>query len=90
MKRTLSPFAAAFVTLLTAPLAFADQNVTLADLPAPARQTVQREVGAGQITDIEREEEGGSVYYEVEFTAANRDYEIDVAPDGKLLRREND
>ena len=76
--------------LMAAPVAVADENVKLEDLPTAVRQTVQREVKNGKITDIERQKDGNTIYYEVEYTVANKDYELDIAPDGKLLRREND
>jgi hypothetical protein len=76
--------------LMAAPMAVADENVKLEDLPTAVRQTIQREVKNGKITDIERQKDGNTIYYEVEYTAGNKDYELDIAPDGKLLRREND
>ena len=67
-----------------------DETMKLADLPAPVRTTVQREVKQGTITDIEKDQENGNVVYEVEFTDAGKNWEIDIAPDGKLLQRHVD
>jgi uncharacterized membrane protein YkoI len=90
MKRFIVLASVGLAGSLSAPSALADQNVKLADVPAPARQTIQNEVKDGKITDIEREQDGKTVYYEVEFTAGNTDWEIAVAADGKLLRRDKD
>jgi hypothetical protein len=67
-----------------------DRDMKLEELPAPVRATVQREVKKGTITDIESDQENGNVVYEVEFTDAGKNWEIDVAPDGKLLKRHED
>ncbi len=67
-----------------------DETLKLTDLPAPVRTTVQREVKQGTITDIEKDQENGNVVYEVEFTDGGKNWEIDVAPDGKLLQRHVD
>jgi hypothetical protein len=88
MKRALV-IAGAAVPLLSASVALAE-HLKLSELTEPARQTVLREVGTGQITDIEQETEDGTAVYEVEFTAADRDYEIAVTGGGALLRREFD
>ena len=78
--------------LTVAPAARADddQTMKLEELPAPVRATVQREVKQGAITDIEKDQENGNVVYEVEWTDAGKNWEIDVAPDGKLLKRHED
>jgi uncharacterized membrane protein YkoI len=78
--------------LTVAPAARADddQDLKLEELPAPVRATVQREVKQGAITDIEKDQENGNVVYEVEWTDAGKNWEIDVAPDGKLLKRHED
>jgi uncharacterized membrane protein YkoI len=66
----------------------ADANVTLEQLPEPVRQTVLKEVKTGQITDLERDDrKDGSVVYEVEFLFEKVEYELDVAPDGKVLKK---
>jgi hypothetical protein len=67
-----------------------DRDMKLEELPAPVRSTVQREVKKGTITDIENDQENGNVVYEVEFIDAGKNWEIDIAPDGKLLKRHED
>jgi uncharacterized membrane protein YkoI len=76
------------VVLGLATSASADVNVTLEQLPEPVRQTVLKEVKTGQITDIERDDrKDGSVVYEIEFVFEKVEYELDVAPDGKVLKK---
>jgi uncharacterized membrane protein YkoI len=80
-----------FATLLTLGLATsasADATLTLEQLPESVRATVRKEVGAGQITDLERDDrKDGSTVYEVEFVLDAIEYELDIAPDGKLLKK---
>lgn len=89
MKR----FATSFIPpalLLSTSLALAGQDVTIDQLPAPVRATVERETKGGQITDIERDSERGQTIYEVEFVLDGKEYELDIAEDGKLLERRLD
>jgi uncharacterized membrane protein YkoI len=75
------------------PIAHADDNardMKLEELPKPARDTVQRETKGGKITEIDRDDEQGRMFYEVEFIQGNQRYEIHVAQDGKLLARKAD
>ena len=76
--------------LLGSSLALAGQDVTIDQLPAPVRATVDRETKGGQITDIERDTERGKTIYEVEFVLDGKEYELDIAEDGKLLERRLD
>jgi uncharacterized membrane protein YkoI len=76
--------------LLLPALGQASQDVTLEQLPPAVKATVERETQGGQITEIEREDEQGRVIYEVEFTSGGKEYELDIAEDGKLLERRLD
>jgi len=64
------------------------QVVSLSDLPAPAKATIERLTAGGQIKQIEKAEEGGAVIYDVEATVGEKDVEYDVAADGKVLTSE--
>ena len=64
------------------------QIVSLPDLPAPARVTIERLTAGGQIKKIEKAEEDGAVIYDVEATVEGKDVEYDVAVDGKILTSE--
>jgi hypothetical protein len=76
--------------LLIPAVSHAGQDVTIDQLPPAVRATVERETTGGQITDIERDHEQGKVIYEVEFTSGGKEYELDIAEDGKLLERRLD
>lgn len=71
-------------------LAAADDEITFEELPEPVRKTVEVEVKDSQIVEIEREIERGETVYEVEFIQDGIKYELDIAPDGTLLRRHRD
>ena len=71
-------------------LALAGDDLTFDELPAPVRTTVEREVGAGQIQEIERDIKRGQAVYEIEFYDRAKKFEIEVGADGKLLDRKED
>lgn len=74
---------------LTAP-AYAGEDLTLEQLPAAVKATVQREVKTGQILEIERDQKKGQPLFEIEFLDGGVKWEIHVAPDGTLLSRKED
>jgi hypothetical protein len=76
--------------LLSPAVSIAGQDMKLEQLPAAVRATVERETKGGRITDIEQDHEGGQLIYEVEFTLDGKEYELDIAADGKLLERRLD
>jgi uncharacterized protein YpmB len=86
------PFSVALfqAALLIPAVSYAGQDVTIDQLPPAVRATVDKETSGGQITDIERDLEQGKVIYEVEFTSGGKEYELDIAEDGKLLERRLD
>ena len=64
------------------------QAVTLSDLPAPARATIEKLTAGGKIKSIEREETGGMVIYDVEAKMKDKDVEYDVTANGKIVSSE--
>ena len=76
--------------LLVPTLVYAGQAVPLEQLPAPVRATVEKETQGGKVTDIEKDHERGQVIYEVEFTLDGKEWELDIAEDGKLLEKRPD
>jgi len=64
------------------------QQVSLSEIPSPARTTIERLTAGGEIKKIEKEEAGGKVIYDVEARVGDKDVEYDVASDGKVLTRE--
>jgi uncharacterized membrane protein YkoI len=61
------------------------QEVSLSELPAPARATIDRLIAGGQIKTIEKEQKDGKAIYDVEATVQGKDVEYDVADDGTVL-----
>jgi len=90
MKATYVGFLGALLLSLSSTTALADEELGFDELPAPVQETVAREVRGGHILEIEREEDDGVIVYEVEFALDGVKYELDVAPDGTLLRRHRD
>ena len=88
--RTLLATTLLQAAVLVPALAHAGPDLTIEQLPAPVRATVEQETKGGKITDIEQDHERGKVIYEVEFTLDGKEYELDVAEDGKLLERRLD
>ncbi len=64
------------------------QAISLSDVPAPARATIEKLTAGGTIRKLERAEEGGKTVYDVEATVGNKDVEYDVAADGKVVTSE--
>lgn len=64
------------------------QAVSLSDLPAPARATIERLTAGGKVKSIEKQGSGGTVIYDVEARVKDKDVEYDVAGDGKVLTAE--
>ena len=61
------------------------QQVSLSDVPEPARAVIEKVTTGGQIKKIEKAEEGGKTIYDVEATMRDRDVEYDIAADGTIL-----
>ncbi len=80
--------AAAFALTLVGTPALAD-DIPMSELPDQVRQTVERETANGEILDVERDDDGETVY-EIEFRENNQKFELDVSPDGQVLRRHAD
>ena len=60
-------------------------QVSLSQVPEPARATIERLTAGGTIQQIEKAQEGGRTVYDVEATLRDRDVEYDVAADGTVL-----
>jgi hypothetical protein len=87
---TLLASASALAVALFPRDAAAGSDVKFEELPAAVQTTVKREVKTGKITDIEKDTDQGKLLYEIEFDVAGKSWEIDVAPDGTLIRRHED
>ena len=66
-------------------------TVTLAELPAAVRATLEREAAGGSIEEIERETgNDGLVVYSADTKIAGKVYDIEIAADGTLIGRDLD
>ncbi|MCL5282028.1 MAG: hypothetical protein M1376_19215 [Planctomycetes bacterium] len=66
----------------------AEQKVSLTQVPALVRATIEKQTAGGEIKSIEKEEKDGQVIYDVEATVQGRDVEYDIAADGTVLTNE--
>jgi uncharacterized membrane protein YkoI len=64
------------------------QAVSLSDVPAPARATIDKLIAGGEIRKIDQEGTGGKAIYDVEATVQGKNVEYDVAADGRVLSSE--
>jgi uncharacterized membrane protein YkoI len=68
-----------------------EERVSLAQMSAPARATVERETAGGKIDQIDKEVEKGKVVYDVEATVGGKHVEFLIAAaDGVVLGTENE
>jgi hypothetical protein len=67
-----------------------ETEMTLADLPAPVRATVEREIGSGKLGEIEevRSVTKGRTYYAVEADVDGGVLELEVGADGSVIKKE--
>ena len=64
--------------------------VTLEQLPPAVRKTIEKEAAGNKIEEIEKEIEDGKTVYEAEVTIDGKEWEIEVAEDGKLISKAED
>ena len=62
-----------------------EQHITLAQMSAPARLTIERETAGGKIEDIVREVERGKLVYDVEGNVGGKHLEWLVADAGGAI-----
>lgn len=68
-----------------------DDDLTLEELPAAVRSTLEREAKGATIEDIDRERRAdGSTYYEVEIEHTDQEWKLQISPTGELLQRKRD
>lgn len=65
-----------------------EEIVTLKQLPQAVRKTLRRESTEGTIGKIEKEIEHGRVIYEAEIMLDGREYEVKIAANGILIKKE--
>jgi hypothetical protein len=84
-------FTIILITLgLTAPFAFADSDLEYDQLPDAVKQTVDKQVGKGKISDIDKEsDDQGRTYYEIDYREGKTHMEMKVSEDGKVLMKKS-
>jgi uncharacterized membrane protein YkoI len=80
----------------TAPVFAADKTareetkMTMDQVPAPVKATLEKEAKGGSIGEIVQETKNGKMFYEAQIHGTNgKDRYVHVAPDGKVLKRES-
>jgi hypothetical protein len=66
------------------------EEVSIKQVPKRVRATILKESKGGKIEEIEREKEDGKVIFEVEVLIDGKEIELKIAPNGKLLSKEED
>ena len=64
--------------------------ISIDQVPAAARKTIEAQAQGGQITAVGKETEKGKTIYEASVTKNGQKYEVEVAEDGTLLENEKD
>jgi len=68
-------------------LAADEQEIALSDCPKAVQKTLKRESKGGKIEEVESEKEDGETIYEAEVILNGKEYEVEVAANGKLLSK---
>src|SRR2546426_12322425 len=65
------------------------EKMTMDQVPAPVKATIEKEAAGGTIGDITKEAEKGKTFYEAHITKNGKDRYVHVADSGKVLKRES-
>jgi len=65
-----------------------EEHLSMDQVPAPVKATIDKESAGGTLGEIEKETEHGRTFYEAEITKDGKASYVHVAQDGKLLKRE--
>ena len=63
-----------------------ETKMTMGELPTPVRTAVQKVTAGSTITEIEKNESGGKVTYEVEYRRDGKEDETHLAEDGTIVK----
>ncbi len=64
-----------------------DAAIKLKDCPEAVQQTLKREATGGSIEEVEKKSEGDQVHYAAEIEIGDEDYDLEVLPNGTLLKK---
>ncbi len=67
-----------------------EEEVSIDEVPAAVRPTIEQYAAQGRITEIERETEDGKVVYEIELDVDGKEVEFQVSAAGDYLGQEDD
>lgn len=65
-----------------------EEIISLAEVPEPARKTINDRAAGGKVDSVEKVVEKGKTVYEAVIETGGKKVELTVAPDGKLLGTE--
>jgi hypothetical protein len=87
-----TPWLAASAVLVLSPCVWSaekhEEHLTMTQVPAPVKATIDKESAGGKVDEIEKETEHGRTFYEAEIVKKGKTAYIHVAEDGKVLKRE--
>lgn len=63
------------------------QKVTMDELPAAVKATVQRESQGKTVESMAKEQQNGKTVYEIEVVSNGKEQEIKISEAGKVLKR---
>ena len=90
MKRLAITLALAASSAFALP-AWAGDKMTLDQVPDKVKETIDKHVQKGRVTEIERETKDGKPVYDVDYVGADgKKFEMKIAEDGKLLKKKED
>ncbi len=67
-----------------------EEEVSIKDVPKAVRATILKHARKGKVEEITKETEDGKVIYDVEIEVGDKEYELEIAANGKLLEKELD
>lgn len=65
-------------------------TVTMADVPAAVRATLERESTGGKVTEVEKETKKGKTVYSADMVVDGVAWDISVAEDGAVISKEKE
>lgn len=65
-----------------------EERVTIDQVPAAAKATIERESNGATVKELYKETEGGKLVYGAEIVRDGKESEIHVAGDGTVTKRE--
>ena len=62
-------------------------KVSMEQVPAPVKATIEKEAKGAGVADVTKESKNGKMYYEAQIKQKGLDRYVQVAPDGKVIKR---